>query len=340
MRHADTAANGPEEAVMFNKIVVPLDGSALAERALPIARALARQAQGELLLVRVPELVHMIVPGNGGHALLYPEQSLGYSEKQANEYLDHMREALAAQGVLIQTAVPHGDPATALVEVAREIEANLIVMSSHGYSGLTRWLLGSVAEKVLHAAPCPVLVLRTEAPPTRMALALDGSALSEEALEPALSVAQALGVPVTLVRAVPTLDADELRRLNELEPGIGWRLEKELTDEAAEYLDNTILRFARPGLIMDKAVRFEPAAEGILDYAEAHAVDLIAMATHGRTGLRRWVYGSVTDKVLRAGHFSMLIVRPPAVTASEAAVGAHEARLPRAYTAMPTHVIP
>jgi nucleotide-binding universal stress UspA family protein len=303
---------------MFTKILVPLDGSEVARRALAPAKALARWGKTPIVLARVPELAYMIVPGDGVHALLYPEQSLDYSAGKAAEFLETLRVQMVAEGLTVETIVPRGDVSAAIVEAAMEAEADLIVMSSHGYSGVSRWLLGSVAEKVLGIALCPVLVVRSDEPLRHMLVPLDGSALSEEAVEPALALAAGLGAKVTLFKAVPTLDRDEVQRLNQFEPGFGWRVERDMTDEAAAYLAEVSRRHAHEGVTVETVVRFEPAAGSILDFAEARGIDLVAMATHGRTGLRRWVYGSVTEKVLRGGHHSMLVVRPPGLRLAHA----------------------
>jgi len=208
----------------------------------------------------------------------------------------------------VHPEVREGSVAEIIVDSAAAGKVDLIVMSSHGYSGLTRWVLGSVAEKVLRGAPCPVLVIRSPRPVRRILIPLDGSALSEQALTPGLSLAAGLGAEVTLLRAIPRVDVKEIEQLDQAERGLGRRLEEELREDAGQYLRN--LAAARPEMGIKTAVVNEPAADSILDYAEKHATDVIAMSTHGRTGLGRWVYGSVTEKVLRGAHHSMLVVRP------------------------------
>jgi len=182
-------------------------------------------------------------------------------------------------------------------------------MSTHGYSGITRWVMGSVTEKVLHHAACPVLVARPADSIRKVLISLDGSELSESTLEPGLEVAAGLGAEVTLLRVVERLDAAQRDYLDEMERGLGNRVQQEFYEDAEEYLHDQIKSYRRAGLNIQTAVRDGSAADRILDFAKAQKVDLIAMATHGRTGLRRWVYGSVTEKVLHTGCCSMLIVR-------------------------------
>jgi nucleotide-binding universal stress UspA family protein len=298
---------------MFNKILIPLDGSELAERALEPAFALARQAEGEVLLVRVSALERLLVPdlhGIGGYGLLWPDQSLARAEEEGAAYLKSVQTRKAPQNLPVRAEVFEGGVAEVIMDTAAAEKVDLIVMSSHGYSGITRWVLGSVAERVLGGAPCPVLVVRSPRPLRHVLIPLDGSPLSEQAVAPGLAVAAAFGAEVTLFRAIPKVDVWEMRELDQAEHGLGWCLAENVRKEAEDYLSNVIAAHPHPGLEAKLEVMFDPAAESILEYAETHEIDLIAMSTHGRTGLARWVYGSVTAKVLHGSRHSMLIVRP------------------------------
>ena len=163
---------------------------------------------------------------------------------------------------------------------------------------------------MLALAPCPVLIIRSPRELRRVLVPLDGSPLSEQALEPALALAASLRIGVTLLRAIQPVEGDEIRNLDRLEHGLGQRLINDLWNEAGAYLNRLASTRSPRGLEVSTAVVHAPAAQSVLQYAEAHEIDLIAMSTHGQTGLRRWVYGSVTEKVLRGGHHSMLVVRP------------------------------
>jgi nucleotide-binding universal stress UspA family protein len=296
------------QAEMFKTILVPLDGSILAEQALAPAAELARRTAANVILVRAPNMEPAYATAEGAYGLIYPEQSVGQASAEARDYLKSIQTRRSARGESVRTVVAEGDAAGAIVDVASQAQADIIVMSSHGYTGLTRWLLGSVAEKVLRAAGCPVLVVRSQRAIQRVLITLDGSELSGQALAPAFETAAALGASVTLLRVVPELHTEELHGLDQFETGLG----QEIRDDAECYLRNVLEAFDGLGLQINPEVRSGPAANAILEYAENHAIDLIAMATHGRTGLRRWVYGSVTEKVLRAADYSMLVVRPRA----------------------------
>lgn len=295
---------------MFHRILVPLDGSQLAERALAPAFALAGHDAAEVILTRVPVMAQMFIPAEGGYGLLYPEQSSGESREEAHQYLKQIASAQAGRGLRLRVLVIEGDVAASVVDAARQEQADLIVMSSHGYSGLTRWLLGSVAEKVLHDAPCPVLVVRSAQPVQHVLVALDGSPLAERSLAPAFRVAHKLGAALTLLRVVPQFNEAALKEMGRYDPELAERLPRSAGEEAQAYLHDVARDQARPGVTVNTAVRAGPPATSILKYAEQNQVDLIAMATHGRTGLRRWIYGSVTEKVLHAAQVSLLVTRP------------------------------
>jgi nucleotide-binding universal stress UspA family protein len=294
---------------MYNKILVPLDGSELAERALPLAFQLVQQSEGEVVLVRALTPDRVLVPDAlSGYGLLWPEKPLEDARAEARTYLNHWRSK-APGGARVRYVLAEGSAAETIAETAVEEKADLIVMSSHGYSGLTRWMLGSVAERVLHAAHCPVLVIRGDLRIQHILLPLDGSELSERALRPTLDVAEVWGAKVTLLRAIRTVPLTDIEALNTAERGLGQRYTEELVREAQDYLDFKARTSGRPRVELHTVVTPEPPADAILNYAERHPVDLIAMSTHGRTGLSRWMYGSVTEKVLRVSHRSMLVVR-------------------------------
>jgi nucleotide-binding universal stress UspA family protein len=168
-----------------------------------------------------------------------------------------------------------------------------------------------VAERVLHGAHCPVLVVRSPSAVRRILIPLDGSECSERALGPGLEVAAALGGEVTLLRAVPRVHADKVQGPATTERGLGRRQAEEVRGVAEDYLRRQAEMHETSGLNIQFAITDEPAAQNILKYAETGGIDLIVMSTHGRTGLRRWVYGSVTEKVLHSASSSMLVVRPP-----------------------------
>ncbi len=285
---------------MFKKILVPLDGSQLSQRALEPAIAMSKQVGAELLLMRTPVVDTLSFAATGS--------KLAEAHNDALVYLETIRKSNEQPDLNIQTQIVEGDVAGAIVDTALSEQADLIVMSTHGYSGLTRWVLGSVTEKVLRSAPCPVLAVRAARHPQKVLITLDGSPLSDRAIEPGIAVAQSLNATVTLLRAVPRVAINE--KIDEHERGLSRRMQEDLIEEAQDYLHTRSASYASTGVAIKSEVRIGLPAETILEYIETYGTDLIGMATHGRTGLKRWVYGSVTAKVLRSVNCSLLVIRP------------------------------
>jgi nucleotide-binding universal stress UspA family protein len=295
---------------MFHKILVPLDGSTEAERALHPALKLARAVEGEVILLRNMKTVYMTMPAMAAeYDWSWPEYSREQSRTEVHEYLDKLVEMYAPPGVTVRTATVDGDTASLIVDTAVSEEVDLIIMSAQGWSSAKVRELGSITERVLYGAPCPVFMVRVT-PIKRVAVTLDGSILAEQSIQPAYNLARGLGAELTLLRvneplskAYPDLDADKERELSDWNRmGAQAYLENIVRD-----LDEDVEMFVVQGTSTGSA----SAVKSILDFTKLHVIDLLVMSTHGRSGLRRWLYGSVTAKVLRESHASMLIIRPP-----------------------------
>ncbi|MFO7679484.1 MAG: universal stress protein [Chloroflexota bacterium] len=291
------------------RILVPLDGSPLAERALPaavtLAQAFSQDSPCELHLLRiVPPIVVAMEP------TLYTE-TIRLGEEEAQAYLAAVAVEWANSGVPIVPASETGSIAESIITYAQEQAIHLIVISSHGRSGLSRWVYGSVTEKVLRQACCAILVIREQVEEVRgvfrkIMVCLDGSPLAEQVLDPALTLAQCGQAEVILLRAVQSANL-----LLDLEtPGY---VQENLTaierGDAETYLQHLLERLPDIGSAIITRTVIGPPADAIIDEAAAEGVDLIAMSSHGRSGLSRWVYGSVTEKVLRGAKCATLIVR-------------------------------
>ena len=233
------------------------------------------------------------------------------------DYLTVIAERLREMGVDATAKLLEDDPASAIVNYAeRHPDVSMVVMSTHGRGGLSRWLLGSVAEKVLHALPVPLLLVRSQegemlpaefTPPEYRSLLvpLDGSAFAEQALARAEEIAAALGARITLITAVP-----EGPVLGELvtPPALPTIWEDEANRMKA-YLDGVAERLRAVGLTVDTRVEHGAPADVLLHAAEAVQADLVVMATHGRSGLPRLWLGSVAMKTVQVCHRPVLLVR-------------------------------
>jgi nucleotide-binding universal stress UspA family protein len=313
---------------MYRTIMVPLDGSAFSEYALPLALTIARRAGATL------NLVHVCVPP-APHDLLYRLQSDGDDispRAQGHLYLDHLADSLAARWELpIIATVLDGPVGPALEAHARDVEADLLVMTTHGRGPLARMALGSVADTLVRALPMPVLLTRPredvldllesvhEDAYERILLPLDGSALAEAALEPALALGTLFGAEYTLLQAIdpPLLDY----ALTPYAPVVDQRTLDAWREAARAYLERIADHLRARNLRVHIEVVLGQAGVAIAEYAREQRFELIVLATHGRGGLARMVLGSTTDAVVRAVHGAVLVVRPAAVLADREAQG-------------------
>ncbi|HET7375559.1 MAG TPA: universal stress protein [Anaerolineae bacterium] len=288
----------------FSKILVPLDGSALSERAIEPALAIGRRSYSEIILARAP-IVDLALAAA-------PDRHSDQLHTESYNYLSEIQLSYASPYVKFHSQTIEGEPANAIIQTAVEERVDLIVMSTHGYSGITRLMLGSVTEKVLRSAPCPVLAIRSTQPIRRVLIPLDGSPLAERALPLGLELADRLGGEATLLRVVERAVPPNALELDWIENGLSRRLQNDLNDEASDYLHARLKDHTYTNCTLNSTIRIGSAADTILDFVDAHETDLVVMASHGRTGLSRIVYGSVTEKILRRAACSVMIVRSPA----------------------------
>jgi nucleotide-binding universal stress UspA family protein len=296
----------------MDAIVVPLEGSPLAQTALPYAAALARATGGRLLLVRAV----LSFASRGQDADFVRAEALA----DAHAALEAAGRELRADGLTADTRVLWGEAASTILEVPREADAALIVMSIHRRGGLGWWLFGSVADRVLRGAEQPVLLVppRCEAhwardQRLRILVPLDGSAFAEEALRPAEGLTRALGAELHLLRVVvPPPSSFAPPGSNPHDPTLFFAPETELT-AARDYLETVAARFARAGLPVHSSAEVGEAAAMIADGARTLGCGLIAMATHGRSGLGRLVLGSVATGVVQHARVPLMLLRPTAL---------------------------
>lgn len=304
---------------MFENILVPLDGSLLAELALQTAVPLAQENQGNIVLLQITTAqmpVVMTTPEMVAYDIRFSDYATNDIEMLSHDYLTRIRANMCRtfKDVKWHIRVEEGDAASMIVDVAQEENADLIVMSTHGRSGVGRWLLGSVTEKVLRHAHCPVLAVRSKQPLQKILITLDGSELAEESIPFSIALAKAFDANVTLLQVqpnAPLLDIEAATSLDAYEYGLGQRYMQDFFEDANTYLEAIWHKWQKEGISINTAVREGNPAKAILEFARLNEVDLICMTTHGRTGLRRWTYGSVTEKVLRSSECATLIVRAP-----------------------------
>ncbi len=293
-----------------NTIVVALDGSDLSERALPYAVALAKASQASIHLVTVWE--------EGERALVanLPDVSVSVfkkGEQHWERYLAAHAKSVKAEGVLVETEVVVGDPTTELLQLIEEIEPSVLVLASHGRSGIGRWRYGSVADKLARAASVPTLIVGpsvlegTEKPTAikRIMVPLDGSPTAESALRPALELADALDAEVLLARSLQWATQAMLYGV----PDVNIAMIDEDLSKASESYLSQIKDSLNSDRVVEAVVLHGPPADALIALVEARDVDLIVMTSHTRDGLPRALLGSVADRLLQAPA-PVLLIRP------------------------------
>ena len=307
---------------MYKRMLVPLDGSELAEVALVYAKELAVTLDLEAILL------HVCVPEEQAFASMH------------RAYLDRAGETVRGkpEGSPTATGVQSGDkrmevrgelvvghPAEEILRYADENDVDLILLATHGRSGIRRWAMGSVADKVLRTSKTPVWLVRADPPaetlyddcPGRTLLVpLDGSDLAESVLPHVEALAKQRGaetVEVDVVRVceAPFITAD----YPEASMALTWeehveQMKSRFKAGCEHYLQGVEKRLGEAGLKVRSEVLMGEVADEIIEYANRNPCSLIAMSTHGRSGVSRWAFGSVADRVLHGVSSPIFLVRP------------------------------
>jgi nucleotide-binding universal stress UspA family protein len=278
------------------RILVPLDGSPEARAALPYAAALATPGT---------EIVLLTVTRSSGDA------------DAARADLETAAQRLRVAERMVRTEVAVGNPARCIVDMAADLRPEMIVMASHGRGALGRLIYGSVADQVGRESPVPVMVVRARplAPGpvgiTRLVAPLDGSPRAEAALPVATAISRRLGTPIALLRVVDPADL--------MPPAVGMgeaipfeiydEAEKELEEEARNYLETMARTLREQGLSVAMSVLMGPAASSIKEATSLG--DVLVLSSHERTGVTRWLLGSVAEKLTREDESPVILVPAP-----------------------------
>jgi nucleotide-binding universal stress UspA family protein len=287
---------------MFSRISVPLDGSRLAEQILPFARFFATP-------LNLPVDLFTVLESVSDH-----QSSL---HARARAYLEGVREKYFSSGVSTNFHVETGEAATVIIERYRNDPYCLIAMATHGMSGLRRWLMGSVTSKVVQHAANPLLIIRPteKADPVIPAslrtifVPLDGSALAEKVLPTVIGLAKPLKLEVQLVRAY-TPAAETYIIADGVIAQSTAQFNQNLKAEVETYLEGKVQALRAEGVEnVSAAAVLGDAASEIIDFARRTENNLVAMSTHGRSGVGRWLLGSVAEKVVQHSQDPVLLIR-------------------------------
>ncbi|MHB8644875.1 MAG: universal stress protein [Thermomicrobiales bacterium] len=301
---------------MFTHLLVPLDGSGLAETTLPYVRTLAH-GSGDRAHVTLLHLIERGAPASvhgARHLTTVPD---------AQAYLTEIAERFRAEGITVDMHVDTneaGDTAGRVVDHAAEMHIDLVVLCAHGRSGLSRWLFGSIAQKVLAVGIAPVLmVLPTSGTEPRSSalkqiiLPLDGTSDAETALPLAANLAQAMGGVMHLILVVPTVGtlSGAMSSIARFNPKVTAELLESAGSDAVVYLRDLASTLTAQGVAVETSIARDDPATAIVEQAKRVRADLIVMATHGRAGMGGAWAGSVSNKVLARSPGPFLLIRAP-----------------------------
>ena len=294
---------------MYDKILVPLDGSELAEVSLPYAEELSARLGSHITLIY---LSRSEKDPSFSRRKEYLDKVLDSTKGEMNKLLEKPEEETK-----IESAVLVGHAAEEIVKYADKENMGLIVIATHGRSGIKQWAMGSVASKIITATRRPVMLIRAkEASPdirskgtiNKLLLPLDGSKESESILPHALQIASNFKSEVIMFQAIslayPTYTADAFAYVTYSDQQMDA-----MKASALDYLAKTGAIFEEKGINTAYEVRFGSTADEVINYADEIGADFVAMTTHGRSGIGRWLFGSTTVRVMKGGNTNLLLVR-------------------------------
>jgi nucleotide-binding universal stress UspA family protein len=312
---------------VYTRVIVPLDGSTTALQVLPYAKVVAKSTGASIVLLQAlneypRELIsrvgrEFVTPKN------YPPAADAWAQLKESATalvqakLEEAAADLEAEGFQVTAITVEEDAADAIVKEAEKDPGALIAISTHGRSGIGRWMMGSVTDKVVRQAANPVLVVRartgevTSSAPVlkRVVLPLDGSERSGVAMDHAVEMAKALNLGVTLLRSISPMAYGDT--FADYVPTMYENLADEIETDVQDFLDHEA-QLIRAAGVADVAVKAVDgyAASAILDEVGDAGDSIVVMATHGRAGIGRWVLGSVADRVIRHSTGPVLVARP------------------------------
>jgi nucleotide-binding universal stress UspA family protein len=312
---------------MFKKILVPLDGSVEAETVLPFVRDIASRFNSEVDVLSVGlgskrRRVNQLLEEYVRHAVEHLQQNeitcravLLYSSEE-EEMAAYAEVSKAGSNVKARGQVVYGGPAENILSYSRRNHVDLVIMATHAHGGLLRWWLGSVFEKVVARSTVPILGIHSKQVREldanhrtvfkRILAPLDGSETGEAALRDAEAVALKTGASLVLLHVIPAPSTVEASWLGpEFHDFV-----KAMHEAGQKYLEKTEKRLAASGIKVTLKIDSGDPAARIIAVAREEKADLIAVSTHGRSGIPRWVLGSVADKILHESKLPMWLVRP------------------------------
>lgn len=299
---------------MINHILVPLDGSTLAEGVLSHILALAPATSARITLVQVMEYEHMGIGSLGVDPVDWHLR-----KHKSEKYLDQIADDLQNSGLRVEYAILEGNPAEGIIEFARNNNVDLIALSTHGLSGLSGWNVSSVVQKILQRSYKSILLIRAYQPTPAIAqdvlykrifVGLDGSPRSEYILPVAMNLARFYHSQLILGTVIQRPQTIRRLPLTREEEDLIEKIVEKNHQAASHYFEQLKTQFSQEELDLRTDIIVGDNVTAILhDMAEEVTADLVIMAAHGHSGGRRWPYGSVTTSFIAYGHTSLMIMQ-------------------------------
>jgi nucleotide-binding universal stress UspA family protein len=287
----------------YKKILVPLDGSELSEKALPYAKTIAKLKNSTLILFAVSLTIFV-----------------DRRDRLFASYLEAKAKELNAEGIKTTTTTSYGDVAEEIVKYANNNKIDLIVMATHGYSGAKKWMFGSITQKVLYGTRIPILLVKSKSPEVsaefnRILVPVDGSPFSESTFPYVVELAKNTKKEILLLHICepPIVPSYGSRPINQTWKKYRDDMWGEVEKLSTNYLKKTTAALKKKGVKVKSRVlkaQTGAVAQNILQISKEENIDLIIISTQGRTGVNDWVYGSVANRVTEEFPKLVLTIRP------------------------------
>jgi nucleotide-binding universal stress UspA family protein len=299
---------------MFDQILVPLDGSLLAECVLPHVVAITRAFDAKVILLRVLEKNKA-----NGTAQMFDLLNWQLKKTAAKLYLEKISARLQKSGLRIENVILEGLVAESITEYALSREVKLIILSSHGRSGLSQWGISSVTQKIIFSAPTSVLIIRAQQPAasesierqySRMMVPLDGSRRAENVLPMVTLLARFHQSRISIVHVVKTPEMPRQMPLAREDVELSEQVVARNREEAIRYLDQVRLHSPLEGIdVQTHLLTSDNAAAALHELAEKEGIDMVALSAHGYSGNNQWPYGSMVNNFILYSKVPLLIVQ-------------------------------
>lgn len=294
---------------MFDPILVPLDGSLLAECVLPHVVAIGQAFNAKIMLLHVLDKNR-----EGASAQLFDLLNWQINKTKAKLYLDRIGERLQKSGLQTEAIVLEGLVAESITEFAQSQEMKLVILSSHGHSGLRKWGISSVTHKIILSAPTSVLIVRApqlkEQPYGRILVPLDGSWRAENILPMVTLLARFHKSQIQIVHVVKTPEMARHMPPVQEDIDLSNRIVARNQEEARHYLDQVQLRSSLAGIdVQVHLIISNNATVALHELVDREQIDMVALSAHGYSGNNQWPYGSMVNNFILYGKVPLLIVQ-------------------------------